>query len=54
MQHSLIEVLIPWSIVIFVDLSVVMFFVYTARNKNSSQPLDTTDNILYNQRNKTS
>lgn len=52
MNHNLIEVLIPWSVVVIVDLCVVLFFVKTANGKNSSSPVDTTDNMLYNQRNR--
>jgi hypothetical protein len=51
MNHTLIEILVPWSIVLLVDLSVVCFFVRLA-NKNSSTVVDMDDNILYNQRNR--
>lgn len=34
-MHTLTEVLIPWSFVITVDLLVVAFFVYVARDKKN-------------------
>jgi len=52
MSHSLIEVLIPWSVVVVIDLCVLWFFVKTGNGKNSSSPVDTTDKMLYNQRNR--
>lgn len=33
MQHSITEILICWSFIVIVDLSVAMFFIRLARDK---------------------
>jgi hypothetical protein len=52
MQHSITEILICWSFILIVDLSVAAFFIRLGNGKNSRSSVDSDDNILYNKRNK--
>ena len=35
MQHSILDILIPWSFVLIVDLSVAAFFINLAKTKEN-------------------